>query len=1382
MGATEVRPRVVNDIRNPLRLHPPSPSEHRTSEGRIDSIIDSYAMDRPSSERWGSETSLGSFIDDRCPSEWEQPRSSNSAEHLLSSAWPDARCAGRSIDPHEPTDESRNIAAGVSEEPVTRVPNAVRKSALTALPQSPADESPRPLKTKASDATLLRKLFRATIDEKRKIDEARRQTAQDASARVASKAGAEARSRRAAQHVAPIVDQDQQVLCGIIRQSNDDHAQSVGSEQARSVSESPDSSPSRRLGRKVSFDRTRLLRGGNKNEQESETGVFPCGLGISKGRALSSTREEEHVRTRTRGSADSTDDPTDRPVAREARTKDRESGLEALQRFIRDTGPTDHKSARAVKKKHNKLTKQKSKEGPTMAHHEVRRNRYVAAAAEMLLSPTGEPVSQPPTPQLVFPQPSGNGHYPEAQSVQESRSSKRIADRARWDAEVESARSNGSRKLSATIVERPPVQYSRSVSIDIVRTVPKPPSNQRTSRPISFYQSRPSDLYGGESSHEKEQSDKEFGEIELGWTAPADEAEDLAPASRHSAEQSEDAPKVSPTANFHPASSRGSAKRSTRPPTPKLALKIPKSSTVSVDWEEVSFAQNVVYQTMTPVSASKVTIPKSAGSKSPSIANFEPIAEEFDLEDLERQRNAREPTGSGLTEGAGSDTSVCEKPPIERKDSKSSSDVVRSKDEYEAPSIIRNDSNWFRDWKSDMPQAFEFEGFHSSHVKAKKARRTPQAASPEIQGVVDGWVEDAQESRSLKFAAAKEAMRNSRSDCLLPACVHGDDERSRHAEGPVELRGRSTDCKSITAAGQLRRLPSKKSRSITSKGSAAIGTFDEVDRAAHAGADPQTNAWAAASARSTKVPIRSMSFKPVTHSRATSHASSRALSQAASARSTTFLQHESQDYKSSPGTPSIRTSQGRAQPHGQSVKPGPEHEEQYHSPSTNFSAPVASRPSLHQSRKSQGTPAQSQHSRKSSAASHRPSNAPYPRSVQGGDGGNTADEPPVPPLPESPLRRKNGRHAKPELTIFAGKGWISPHPLSRSSTEHAPSPQSRIILPSEAFPIGATMTYEEWKQMQEDGLRLRHNHSVTESSRTRNGLYQEERFRHAGWEGRESSQTSNWQPNQSHWSERSSRQEDGKASENPDPVAPEAQRSRGSGVSFVTGSAKTSTRADRRRESQAESGGRGRKDLSQQQSSARASGTQSHRGQKLEESRSSRHTGHDGESSSRREHGRRSHRSQRSERTRNSSDSHHTRHSERTRESTGSHHTRHSERTKESSDSHYTRHSDRSGKTVRSSRSKLSEEIEQAWDAAERGDAGRERSEKHSTRSSQNTGSEKNSIQSSRSRRSERNSIRSSQSKRSERIEQAWDDAERGNAGYYVPPQYDIKYETTPPL
>ncbi|KAK4501112.1 hypothetical protein PRZ48_006918 [Zasmidium cellare] len=82
-------------------------------------------------------------------------------------------------------------------------------------------------------------------------------------------------------------------------------------------------------------------------------------------------------------------------------------------------------------------------------------------------------------------------------------------------------------------------------------------------------------------------------------------------------------------------------------------------------------------------------------------------------------------------------------------------------------------------------------------------------------------------------------------------------------------------------------------------------------------------------------------------------------------------------------------------------------------------------------------------------------------------------------------------------TVFAGKGWISPHPLSRSPTEMASPPQSKIVLPSQAYPHGATMTYEQWKAVQEEGLRR--NISPTESHLTINARRAQSRHRFAGW-------------------------------------------------------------------------------------------------------------------------------------------------------------------------------------------------------------------------------------------------------------------------------------------
>ncbi|KAK4621289.1 hypothetical protein CLAFUW4_06998 [Fulvia fulva] len=84
-------------------------------------------------------------------------------------------------------------------------------------------------------------------------------------------------------------------------------------------------------------------------------------------------------------------------------------------------------------------------------------------------------------------------------------------------------------------------------------------------------------------------------------------------------------------------------------------------------------------------------------------------------------------------------------------------------------------------------------------------------------------------------------------------------------------------------------------------------------------------------------------------------------------------------------------------------------------------------------------------------------------------------------------------------TIFAGKGWISPHPLSQEPSEIASPPQSKIVLPEEAYPQGATMSYEEWQALQERGMRSHRNISQTESDQTRRARRHHNRYKFAGW-------------------------------------------------------------------------------------------------------------------------------------------------------------------------------------------------------------------------------------------------------------------------------------------
>ncbi|CZT21784.1 uncharacterized protein RCC_07649 [Ramularia collo-cygni] len=81
-------------------------------------------------------------------------------------------------------------------------------------------------------------------------------------------------------------------------------------------------------------------------------------------------------------------------------------------------------------------------------------------------------------------------------------------------------------------------------------------------------------------------------------------------------------------------------------------------------------------------------------------------------------------------------------------------------------------------------------------------------------------------------------------------------------------------------------------------------------------------------------------------------------------------------------------------------------------------------------------------------------------------------------------------------TVFAGKGWITPHPLESSVTERTPA----IVVPSDAIPNGATLSYEEWKAIQEGGLRNHRNFSVTESDESGGKRHKDDRYQFSGWE------------------------------------------------------------------------------------------------------------------------------------------------------------------------------------------------------------------------------------------------------------------------------------------
>ncbi|KAI6955965.1 hypothetical protein D0869_03580 [Hortaea werneckii] len=70
---------------------------------------------------------------------------------------------------------------------------------------------------------------------------------------------------------------------------------------------------------------------------------------------------------------------------------------------------------------------------------------------------------------------------------------------------------------------------------------------------------------------------------------------------------------------------------------------------------------------------------------------------------------------------------------------------------------------------------------------------------------------------------------------------------------------------------------------------------------------------------------------------------------------------------------------------------------------------------------------------------------------------------PDPMYAQVPERNASRHSSRKTPTIFAGKGWISPHPLSRSPSPFASPPQSHISLPKGE---GQTMSYDEWKAVQ----------------------------------------------------------------------------------------------------------------------------------------------------------------------------------------------------------------------------------------------------------------------------------------------------------------------------
>ncbi|TKA46546.1 hypothetical protein B0A54_02378 [Friedmanniomyces endolithicus] len=75
----------------------------------------------------------------------------------------------------------------------------------------------------------------------------------------------------------------------------------------------------------------------------------------------------------------------------------------------------------------------------------------------------------------------------------------------------------------------------------------------------------------------------------------------------------------------------------------------------------------------------------------------------------------------------------------------------------------------------------------------------------------------------------------------------------------------------------------------------------------------------------------------------------------------------------------------------------------------------------------------------------------------------------------------------PDTTVFAGKGWISPHPLSRAASPSTSPPQSHISLPY-STPNGRDISYDEWRAMQDGQMEHSKRFSREESAISSSGF------------------------------------------------------------------------------------------------------------------------------------------------------------------------------------------------------------------------------------------------------------------------------------------------------
>lgn len=76
---------------------------------------------------------------------------------------------------------------------------------------------------------------------------------------------------------------------------------------------------------------------------------------------------------------------------------------------------------------------------------------------------------------------------------------------------------------------------------------------------------------------------------------------------------------------------------------------------------------------------------------------------------------------------------------------------------------------------------------------------------------------------------------------------------------------------------------------------------------------------------------------------------------------------------------------------------------------------------------------------------------------------------------------------KPPPTIYAGRGWISPHPLSIAPSEFQQPPQAAINVPNGAAGGASRLTFEEWKRIQREEVREESRQGRRNFSRSSSG-------------------------------------------------------------------------------------------------------------------------------------------------------------------------------------------------------------------------------------------------------------------------------------------------------